>query len=204
MTAITISKASSRAERVAAGEWLVWLTVLLMLGAGLFLRDRIEGRTETFTQDGVTLQYPTDWSLLADEEDFHIFHVIDPTSSVQFPTTVRVRRIPLGELGRGASSLGDVALSWSTRQGQKIPIYNVLQIQPTTVARQPAIAVDYAHVAEPAMGGAAGSVPAVVRAQDILLQNEDTITVITFEASTDTYQQQLERWEKILASLDVK
>ena len=117
MTAITVSKASSRAERISAAEWLVWLTVLLMLGAGWFLRDRIEGRTETFQQDGVTLQYPADWSLLADEEDFHIFHVIDPTSSVQFPTTVRVRRIPLGELGRGASSLGDVALSWSTLPG---------------------------------------------------------------------------------------
>ena len=137
MTATTMGRASSRAHRVAAGEWLVWLMVLLMLGAGLFLRDRIEGRTETFKQDGVTLQYPADWTLLADEEDFHVFHVIDPTSSVQFPTSVRVRRIPLGELGRGASSLGDVALSWSTRQGQKIPIYNVLQIQPTTVRITP-------------------------------------------------------------------
>ena len=80
MTAVTISKASSRAERMAAAEWLVWLTVLLMLGGGWFLRDRIEGRTETFKQDGVTLQYPADWSLLADEEDFYIFHAIDPAS----------------------------------------------------------------------------------------------------------------------------
>jgi hypothetical protein len=44
----------------------------------------------------------------------------------------------------------------------------------------------------------------VVRAQDVLLQNGDTITVVTFEASTDTYQKDLAHWEKILASLDVK
>ncbi len=201
MTSMTISRASSRAERVAAAEWLVWLVVLFMLGAGLFLRSRIEGRVATFTQDGMSLQYPAGWTLLADEEDFHVFHVIDPNSSVQFPTSVRVRRIPLGELGRAASSLGDIALSWSTRQGRMMPIYNVLQIDQTTVAQQPAIVVDYAHVAGPAMGGAAGSVPAIVRAQDILMKHGDTITVVTFEASTDTYQQEVGRWEKILASL---
>ena len=44
----------------------------------------------------------------------------------------------------------------------------------------------------------------MVRAQDILLQNGDTITVVTFEASTDTFPQESEQWEKILASLDVK
>jgi hypothetical protein len=33
------------------------------------------------------------------------------------------------------------------------------------------------------------------------MKHGDTITVVTFEASTDTYQQEVGRWEKILASL---
>ena len=54
------------------------------------------------------------------------------------------------------------------------------------------------------MGAAAGSVPAVVRAQDILLKHGDMITVVTFEANTDSYQQETGHWEKILTSLDIK
>jgi hypothetical protein len=204
MTAAAIGKVTSRMNRINAGEWLVWVTVLLMLGAGLFLRGRIEGRTARFSQGSVTLEYPADWTALADEEDYQIFHVVDPASSIQFPTSIRVRQIPLGELGRAAGSLGDVALSWSTRQGEQISVYSVLQILQTSVRGQPAIAVDYAYVAEPALGTAAGSIPSVALAQDVLLQRGDMITVVTFEASTDTYQQELEQWVKILASLDVK
>jgi hypothetical protein len=204
MTTIADRKAASRAKHVSAGEWLVWVTVLVLLAAGWFLRDRVEGRLTTFSEDGVTLAYPAGWSLLADRGEFEVFHVIDPTSSVQFPTSVRVQRIPLGELGRAAGSLGDVALSWSTRQGREIPIYSVLQIEPTTVRGQSVIAVDYAYVAEPAMGSAAGSVPAVVRAQDVLLQHGDIITIVSFEASTDSYSQELGHWVQVLASIDVK
>lgn len=204
MTTIADHRAASRAEHVSAGEWLVWVTVLVLLAAGWVVRDRVEGRLTTFSEDGVTLAYPAGWNLLADRGEFEVFHVIDPTSSVQFPTSVRVQRIPLGELGRAAGSLGDVALSWSTRQGREIPIYSVLQIEPTMVRGQSAIAVDYAYVAEPAMGSAAGSVPAVVRAQDVLLQHGDIITIVSFEASTDSYSQELGHWVQVLASIDVK
>lgn len=204
MTSAAIRKAPARSKRLDAGEWLIWLTVLLMLGAGLFVRSQVEGRTTTFSGAGVTLRYPSDWTLLADDEAFQIFHAVDPASSVQFPTSVRILRIPLGELGRASSLLGDVALSWSIRRGREIPIYNVLQIAPTSVRDQPAIAIDYAYVAEPALGAAASSVPAIVRAQDILLQHADTITIITFETNTDTYEQELEHLDRILASLDVK
>ena len=204
MTSIAVRKASSRAERISAGEWLVWATVLLLLGAGLLLRGSVEGRTITFTEVGVKLDYPANWTPVTDRGEFEVFHVVDPASSVQFPTRVRAQRIPLGELGQASSSLGDVALAWSTRKGQQMPIYSVLQIMPTHVRGQVAIAVDYAYVASPAVGPAADSVPAVVRAQDVLLQQGDTITVVSFEASTDTYQQELEHWEKILASLDIE
>ncbi len=204
MTATALRRTPSHTERVNAGEWLVWLTLFLMLGAGLIVRGQVENRTVSFNQDGVSLAYPANWNLLADEEDFQVFHVIDPASSIQFPTSVRVRRIPLGELGRAASSLGDVALSWSTRQGQTILVYSVLQIVQAEVRGRPAIAIDYAYVPEPAMGAAAGSIPSVVRARDILVQQGDTITVLTFEADADIYPQELIRLEKILASFDVK
>lgn len=204
MTVTVFRRASSRTERVNAGEWLVWLTVFLMLGAGLFLRGQVENRTANFSQDGVALAYPANWTALSDEEDFQILHVIDPASSIQFPTSVRVRQIPLEDLGWAAGSLGDVALWWSTRQGQTVSLYSVLQITPAKVHDRPAIVIDYAYVPEPAMGAAAGSIPAVMRAQDLLAQQDDTITVLTFEAGADIYQQELARWEKILASFDVK
>jgi hypothetical protein len=204
MTATVLRRTLSRTERVNAGEWLVWLTLFIMLGAGLVLRGQVENRTVSFNQDGVSLAYPANWTLLSDEDDFQVFHVIDPASSIQFPTSVRVRRIPFGELGRAASSLGDVALSWSTRQGQTILVYSVLQIVQAEVRGRPAIAIDYAYVPEPAMGAAAGSIPSVVRARDLLVQQGDTIIVVTFEAGADFFQQELTHWDTILASFDVK
>lgn len=200
MTVTALYRAPTHTDRVNAGEWLVWFTVILVLGAGLILRSQIENRAVNFDQDGVSLAYPANWTLLSDEEDFQVFHVIDPASSIQFPTSVRVRRIPFGELGRAASSLGDVALSWSTRQGQTIPVYSVLQIVQTAVRGKPAIAIDYAYVPQPAMGAAAGSIPAVVRARDLLVQQGDSIIVLTFETGVDLFQQELVHWEKILTS----
>ena len=115
-----IRRTPTRSGRIEAAEWLIWLTVLLLLGAGLLGAESGRGAPgDLRPRGGLTLQYPADWQLLADKEAFQVFHAVDPTSSVQFPTSVRVRRIPLGELGRAASSLGDVALSWSTRQGQR-------------------------------------------------------------------------------------
>lgn len=204
MTVTALRRTRTHTDRVNAGEWLVWLTVILVLGAGLILRSQIENRAVNFDQDGVSLVYPANWTLLSDEDDFQVFHVIDPASSIQFPTSVRVRRIPFGELGRAASSLGDVALSWSTRQGQTIPVYSVLKIAPAEVWGKPAIAIDYAYVPEPAMGAAAGSIPAVVRARDILVQQSDIITVLTLEAGVDIYPQELMRLEKLLTSFDVR
>lgn len=197
-------KAPSRIERINAVEWVVWLTVLLTLAGGLILCERIEARAVRFSQEGVSLAYPAGWTALADEDDYQILHVIDPASSVQFPTSVRLRRIPFGDLGRAASSLGDVALFWSARQGQEMPVYSVLQIVPIAVRGRPAVAIDYAYVPQPAMAASAGSIPAVVRARDTLLQQGDTIVVVTFEAGSASYGREANRWEKILASLGVQ
>lgn len=204
MTAMAVQRLSARIERINATEWLVWLTLAATLAAGLILRGQVEDRSMRFSQAGIALAYPAGWTALADEEAYQILHVVDPASSIQFPTSVRVRRIPFGDLGRAASALGDVALSWSARQGQEMPVYSVLQIAPTEARGRPAIAIDYAYVPPPAMGAAAGSIPAVVRARDLLLQQGDAIVVLTFEAGVTRYQQELPRWEQILASLDVQ
>ena len=204
MTATVLHRTPSRTERVNESEWLVWLTLFCLLGAGLLLRGQVENRTASFSRDGISLAYPADWILFSDEADFQVFHIIDPASSIQFPTRVRVRRIPFGELGRTTGSLGDVALAWSIRQGQTTPVYSVLQIVQAEARGRPAIAIDYAYVPAPAIGAAAGSIPAVVRARDILVQQGDTLTVLTFEAGADIYQQELIHLAKILASFDVK
>jgi hypothetical protein len=213
MTMTAVSSASARVERVNADERLVWLTLLALLGAGLILRGQVEGRFVHFSQAGIALVYPASWAALvypaswaalADEETYQLLHVVDPVSSIQFPTSVRVRRIPFGDLGRAGSSLGAVALSWSARQGQEMPVYSVLQIVPAEARGRPAITIDYAYVPPPAMGAAAGSIPAVVRARDLLLQQGDAIVVLTFEAGVASYPQELAHWEQILASLEVK
>ncbi|MCX6031113.1 MAG: PrsW family glutamic-type intramembrane protease [Chloroflexi bacterium] len=187
---------SSRAEP----EWAVWAAVIGLLVVGLLVRGAIEGRTQRFSGNGVALSYPAGWSVLRDEQPGQFLHVADAFSPDQTPIGVSVRQLPAAEVGRGAQSLGDLAMMWSNRQGQDLLGYNALGVEPAKVGGKDAVALDYAYVVQPPGAG----VPAVMRAEDILLRNGDTLTLVTFAAPADEYEGQTATWRRILASLDVK
>ncbi len=199
MTAST-TRAVRRAARSEEPEWVVWLAVIALLAAGLLLRGMIEGRTERFSQAGVSLNYPAAWSLLRDEQAGQILHVADAFATAQAPANVSVRQVPAAELGWGAQTLGDLAMLWSRRQAEDLLGYSVLNLEPIKLRGQDAVAVDYAYVVQPPGGG----LPVVTQAEDILLRQGDKLTIVSFSAAADAYAEQAGVWRKVLASLDVQ
>lgn len=201
MTTETL-KSIRRFARAEEPEWLVWLLVAVMLAVGLIARTVVVGQQKSFQQDSVSLRYPATWTVLASEGDFDILNIGEGMDAGLFPARVRVQQMPITEISTSAQTLGDLALKWSNQQSEALLGYRVFTIEPTTVAGQDAVKLDYAYVAEPVMS-TPNSVPVVARGEDILLRRGDTVTVISLAAGED-FEQQLATLRRVLGSLVLK
>lgn len=191
------------AARAEEPEWLVWLLVAVMLAVGLGARAIVVGQRETFQQDNMSLRYPADWSVLPVEGDFDILTVGEGMEAGLFPARVRVQQMPVTEVSTSAQTLGDLALKWSNQQSEALLGYKVFTIEPTTVAGQEAVKLDFAYVAEPAMS-TPNSIPLVARGEDILLRQGDRVMVISLVAGTEDFDRQVATLRRILSSLVLK
>lgn len=191
-----------RARRSEEPEWVVWLVVILLLIAGLFLKISIEGRTRTFNGSGVSISYPNGWVQLTGEGQ--LLYVADPFSSAQFPTGVTVRQLPVEEVGRNLATIGDVAAAWAMRQGRDKQVYRVLSIEPATINGQNAVKVEYAYVPQVAPGGQTNAVPVVARAQDYLVQQGESLTVFTLAAAANVFETNMDLWQSVLDTVQIQ
>lgn len=203
MTTDTLKGFRRFAARPEEPEWVVWLLVAVMLAVGLIARTIVTGRQETFQQDNVSLRYPAGWAVLPAEGDFDILNVGEGMDAGLFPARVRVQQLPVTEVSTSAQTLGDLALKWSNQQSEALLGYKVFAIEPTQVAGQDAVKLDYAYVAEPAMS-TPNSVPIVARGEDVLLRQGDTVTVVSLTADADDFDRQLATLRRVLGSLALK
>lgn len=191
-----------RARRSEEPEWVVWLVVILLLVAGLFLKISIESRTRTFNGPGVSISYPDGWVQLTGEGQ--LLYVADPFSSAQFPTGVTIRQLPVEEVGRNLATIGDVAAAWAMRQGQDKQVYRVLNIEPAIINGQNAVRVEYAFVPQTAPGGQTNTVPVVARAQDYLVQQGESLTVFTLAAAASVFEANADLWQSVLDTVQIQ
>jgi len=198
MTTLAMS-AHRRLMREEEPEWIVWSLVILMLVVGLLVRNGVEGRTQSFSANGVSLRYPDTWTNRT--ETGQLFYAADFLSSAQFPTAVMVRQVPVAEVGRNLTTLSDIAMAWSTRQGRDLLAYRTINVEQTTVDGQEAVRVEYAYVPQATTGG---SVPVVALAQGFLIRQGDTLTIITLAANANLFEAENGTWQAILASIDVQ
>jgi hypothetical protein len=196
---------ATTARRVRSAEepeWMVWALVGLMLLAGLGLRLFTEGRTQAFSGDGISLSYPAGWAPLVRNDPLQLLSVGDGLATGVFPTQLSLRQMPATEVGRNLHEPSDLALAWSADQSQQLPSYTVLGMQSVTVGGVPAVEVDYAYVASPVLGGST-SIPVVARAQDVLLVQGETVTVLTFAGEQGAYLASAITWDRIRSSLRI-
>lgn len=191
-----------RLRRSEEPEWVVWLVVILLLVAGLFLKISIEGRTRNFSGSGVSISYPAEWVQLTGEGQ--LLYVADPFSSAQFPTGVSVYQVPVEEVGRNLTTLGDVAAAWAIRQGQDKQVYRVLSIEPASINGQNAVRVEYAYIPQTVPGVHTGTVPVVARAQDYLVRQGESLTIITLAAVASVFETKTNQWQAVLDTVQIQ
>ncbi len=186
------------AARGQEPEWVVWLTVLVLLAIGAAAGFVVTHRTATYSQAGATFQYPADWIAWTDEDPAVIAAVGESIDRGPFSASVRIRRLPVSDISTAAQNLGDLALKWSDSQAGALTGYRVLNIEPASVGGRSAVKLAYAYVAD--VGGPR-SLPIVARGEDILLMHGDQAQIITWRAAADDYDHQAPIWQRILASL---
>lgn len=181
-------------------EWLVWALVAIMLAIGGLVGLIVERRTAVWPAGNLTLRAPAGWVSMAAEDAFDVLHVAEPFETALYPASVRVRRMPVTEISTTGQNLGDLALKWSDQQTANLVGYKVLSVGPMTVRGQDAVKIEYVYVAEPPMSGPNG-IPVIAHANDVLIQQGDTVTIVSLSAEAAAFDGQATIWGRILASL---
>lgn len=177
-------------------EWVVWLLVGLLLIAGVAVKAAVTGRTEQLGTAGVTLEYPAGWTRTTGDDPAEGVRAGDPLTQ----TAVRVRSVPAADFGRNLTTLTDLALAWSSRSASELSNYSTLGVESDVIQGTDVVRIEYAYVVPPAPS----SVPTVVRAEDVLIQRGDIVSVVTFTADATTFEDAGTVWQTILASLNLQ
>ncbi|MCU0508676.1 MAG: hypothetical protein MUC34_09775 [Anaerolineae bacterium] len=202
MTATTMPT-GRRYFRAEEPEWLVWVTVAVLLAIGLITRAVVLNRTTTFTEGNLSVSYPADWTPVASDSPGALLSVGESFSGELFPARLVVQQMPVTEISRSAQSLGDLALKWADDHAQDRLGYRVLSIEPTQVRGRDAVRIDYAYVAEPAFA-TPDTMPIVARGADTLIRTGDTVTAVTTLSSADTFDTLGTAWNRMLGSVELE
>jgi len=179
-------------------EWIVWLVVIVGLAAAWFVRGSVLDQTRTVTLNQVSVTYPAAWSR-ANEGDT-LFAAVDRTHGGTFGARVAVRQIPRAELLPANGALSDAAMNWSLTRGKEMPAYRLLDMTPVKWQSREAIQIDYAFLLDAPQGSAAGALPALMRATDVVVAGGERVYVLTFAAEQSEFEQLREARERILAA----
>lgn len=196
---------TASAERTA--NLLVLIVVALALGLGWGLKVYVDSRTAIFSDPVLAFAYPATW--VTDQDDDANPMVRNPHSG---PTLFNSRlavihsAAPKSPLPDG-SPLADAATAWALKRSTALSTFRNLATldrdpatdQPLTLAGQPAIRVDYAYVADPGTALGQPGIPIVVRGSDYVTLIGDQLTVLSGQASADSWQAFEPQLRKIVA-----
>lgn len=177
-------------------NYLLLLGAVALLGAGLLLRDRVEGRTTVY-QDaatGVTALYPANWLIDRNGPDY-IFRVRNMRYA-GFKTTIQVAVLAIG----ADTTERNVADRLAFERSQKLIDYRQLSVEPSSFAGVNADLVTYSFVSREA-SPFLESVPTVVLGQDIIFFNRGQAIVLTFRADASTYDREYTVFTRFLRTV---
>lgn len=182
-------------------RWSLYLTIALALVTfyiGMNLRDSILYATVQYTdpQAGIRANYPLNW--LIDTDGNYIFRVRD-LSRRRFNTTIEVAIIPINT---AVTSERNVLDSLTLSRAQLLASYNVQSVAPFQFREDvQGTSMTYSFVATGSNPFLA-NVPVVVQGIDVLVLRGSQAIVITFQTSVETYEQDIEIFQRFLADLE--
>ncbi len=157
----------------------------MALIAGLLLRSSVEGATQLFVDNatGIAARYPTGWLLDrgAPSANF-VFQVEDPTA-LSFKTTLSVAIQPIGP----NATVYDVAELLTLKQAQTLAAYHYLGLAPVQLPNGTAATrLSFAYAASDA-NPFLGSVPVVVRADDVIVLSHGQAIIAAYQADAQSF-----------------
>lgn len=199
----TSSKLRRTLFREEEPEWLVWALVIILLAVGLIARTIVVNRSTAFSEGNLSVSYPVSWTQTKGDSANELLVVSESFDAGLFPARFMLRQMPVTEISTSAQTLGDFALKWADRKARDLLGYKVLSIEETQVRGKDAVRVDYVYVAEPVMA-TPNSVPIVAEGADVLIRQDDVMTVASMLASADAFKGLDGVWDRILGSLELK
>jgi hypothetical protein len=188
-------------------EWIVFALVAVALLAGWFLKMFIEGRTETFTDGNIAINYPAAWfrepmaaeqGLALKASDLHSASLYRPTLALQL--TQAAPALP----GTKEDRLTPTVTAWTFGNSQNLSNFRVLGTEHVNIAGQNAIRIDYTYVTEPIDSPYRRALPVVVEAVDYIIIAQDQAYVVTVAADAHDFEQAQDEFKTILDSLAFK
>ncbi len=185
-------------------EWLVWAMVILLLAGGLALKWAVTGRSESFKESGISLNYPAGWMRQDVKEQGQKLRVMETFSSGQYPVRVEVWEKKVDEVSKKGGSLSELALALSMKRKADLQAYRVLSMSRQTVGGLEGVVTEYAFIAPDEQGAGAGSLPAVARAEELLLMKGDRLVQVRYAAKADVYEERAAEREQVIKSVRVE
>ena len=175
-----------------ASNLVVWLTVLLLLTGGWFLKEWMltQFRFLTLTENAPAIPYPVQW--LPQPAPDLALQVFDPESTSNFPAREEVGVYPLPE--------GDIAVAWPEKR-QKLNAYQELGRALVTLPDgRKALVLSYTYAPDT-------SAQTVVRAQDVAYVindgQADRLLVMTLAADATEWDAVWPTFIRILQKMGV-
>ncbi|MBI5652081.1 MAG: hypothetical protein HZC40_16825 [Chloroflexi bacterium] len=179
-------------------EWIVWLVVAIGLAAAWFVRGNILDQTRVATVGQVSISYPATWSRA--NEPGAIFAATDRARGGVFGARVSVRQSAGADLFSAGGGLTDAALNWSLARGKELTAYRLLEVSETKWQSRDATRIEYVFLFDSPQGSAAGAMPVLMRAVDVLVVGGDQVYVLTFAAPSNESDQLANLRERIIAN----
>ena len=180
-------------------RWSHYLTLFIAFVAflhGLNLRNGILNATQIYsdTQAGIRAEYPLNW--LIDFNGDYIFRVRDMTF-LGFKTTIQVttRAITTDTTERNIED------ALTLRRAQNLSNYILLSTGQIELPNQ-AIgrSIQYTFV-QSSINPLLEEIPIIIRGFDVIVVESNQAIIITFQADTDAFEQEVTVFEKFLDSI---
>ncbi len=193
MNATTLSSKNASTD-TRLSDWAVIVITIIALLAGILLRNSVQNRSVSFSNEGISAQTPQGW-LTSSVQGNDILHVTDPQSS-GFGTTYTIQNIPVAT----GATVDQVASMLILQRGQAMTAFRVLNQQQVTVYGQAAYEIDYVYV-ESNPNLTHNDIPNIVRGMDYIFMNGEHAIVVTYWADEKAYASDLGRFQRFLGSL---
>jgi hypothetical protein len=197
------TNAPARTRRDRWADWAVVGTLAIALLLGWAVKTYAESQTNAFTDDeaGLTVRYPKNWLLGADEK--LAFQALDPDSG-EFKTTYQVRSWPIDATASVTPTLAAVLNDASLARAPGTTAFRIFDIEEgEEIDEQPTMESTYVYVVE-SSDLFTQRMPVVVMGLDIAMARGDQAYVFSLLASKDDFEDAEAAFRRFVKAAEIR